>query len=52
MYKEIGSFSSKMLLTDSGHLGERLKANLLSRCIMGTCERREIQCSIHGKCKQ
>ena len=23
-----------------------------ARCIMGTCERREIQCRIHGKCKQ
>ena len=23
-----------------------------ARCIMGTCERREIQCSIHEKCKQ
>ena len=23
-----------------------------ARCIMGTCERREIQCRTHGKCKQ
>ena len=23
-----------------------------ARCIVGTCERREIQCRIHGKCKQ
>ena len=23
-----------------------------ARCIMGTCERREIQCRIHGKCRQ